>query len=767
MKKCIRTLSVLMLAMILLLALFSCGECKHKDTKRVKENEVSASCTKTGSYDEVVYCTECNAEISRTTKSVPKLAHSEVSHSAKAPTCTEIGWDAYVTCENCEYTTYSEIAKAEHSEVSHSAKAPTCTAVGWNAYVTCENCEYSTYEEISETGHSYKNRTCTECGEKQLSKGLSFVSNGNGTCYVSGIGTCKDKDIVIPEISPAGDRVTAIGLYAFSRCDSLTSVVIPSGVTLINQSAFYSCYSLTSIVIPDSVTSIGSWVFLDCDSLTSITVDEDNTVYKSIDGDLYTKDGKTLIQYANGKTDARFAIPDTVTSICSQAFYNCRSLTSVVISDSVTIIGDLAFYNCTSLTSITVDEDNEVYKSIDGNLYTKDGKTLIQYANGKTEASFAIPINVRSIGYSAFYGCDSITSVIIPDTVTSIGYYAFRSCENLLSVTIPDTVTSIGKYAFEDCDSLTSVVIGNSVTSIGSDAFYGCDSLYVVYNYSNLVFEIGSANYGNIAYNAKMIVNKETTTYRNNGYEYILTEDGFLFDYDGTTYRLRAYCGGEDAVTLPESINGNSYEIYQMRGVVNVIIPDSVTEIGVDAFYGCDSLRSIAIPNSVTAIGADAFYNCYSLTSIVIPTGVTVIRARTFYSCYNLTSIVIPDSVTTIGNYAFGGCGSLTSITIPDSATSIGSYAFALCSSLESVEFGDESQLESIDDYAFAYCDSLTSIVIPDSVTAIGDAAFYDCDGITDVYYTGSEAQWAAISIGSYNDLLTNATIHYNYIIEE
>ena len=181
-------------------------------------------------------------------------------------------------------------------------------------------------------------------------------------------------------------------------------------------------------------------------------------------------------------TDTDIVIPDTyeglpVTSIGEHAFPKPQMLTSVVIPDSVTNISMPAFYACPLLSDINVSENNQYYKSIDGNLYTKDGKNLIQYAMGKTDTSFTIPDSVTSIGDWAFACCWNLTSVEIPCSVTSIGNSAFFGCNGFISVVIPNSVTSIAKEAFSNCNLLTSVVIGNSVTSIGDGAFYYCRSL--------------------------------------------------------------------------------------------------------------------------------------------------------------------------------------------------------------------------------------------------------------------------------------------------
>ena len=177
---------------------------------------------------------------------------------------------------------------------------------------------------------------------------------------------------------------------------------------------------------------------------------------------------------------------------------------------------------------------------------------------------------------------------------------------------------------------------------------------------------------------------------------------------------ITRYSGAAAVVTIPQILGGNS-----------------VTNIGVDAFWSCTSLTSITIPNSVTSIGSGAFSSCTSLTSITIPNSVTSIGGIAFSNCTSLTSIAIPNSVTSIEWSAFSSCTSLTSITIPNSVTSIGNYAFGDCTSLTSITI--PNSVTSIGGNAFSNCTSLTSITIPNSVTGIGDWAFADCTSLTSV----------------------------------
>ena len=362
-------------------------------------------------------------------------------------------------------------------------------------------------------------------GGKNYSKGINYRLNSNGYGYTVSKFYGSDNDVRIRSTFK-NMPVTAIADNAFKNNYNITTVTIPGSVTSIGESAFAGCTSLTSITIPDSVTSIGEYAFGECTNLTRIDVDENNKYYKSIDGNLYNKDGKTLIRYAPGKTDTSFIVPNSVTCFEISAFNDCTNLTSITVSnivenvekiryiknikdvilaipygkttisdeefyilsgvtkvnipDGVTRIGksafggshdvtsvtlpdslyyidSFAFLGCDSLTSITipenvisigmgafggcfdltsidVDEDNLYYKSIDGNLYTKDGRTIMQYANGKSDTSFTIPDGVVTISHAAFFWCENLTSVVIPNSVSSIEGEAFSLCTSLTTI---------------------------------------------------------------------------------------------------------------------------------------------------------------------------------------------------------------------------------------------------------------------------------------------------------------------------------------------
>ncbi len=241
----------------------------------------------------------------------------------------------------------------------------------------------------------------------------------------------------------------------------------------------------------------------------------------------------------------------------------------------------------------------------------------------------------------------------------------------------------------------------------------------------------------------------------------------FYLNSDGESYYVyecKASAQGE--LTIPATFNGKvvtsigDRAFYNCTGLTSVTIPDSVTSIGVDAFYNTeyynnlsnwtnrvlyignhlieafDSITSHNIRQGTKTIANSAFNGCTSLTSITIPNSVTAIGSYALNDCTKLKSVTIPKSVITIGDGAFRGCASLTSVTIPDGVTAIGDDTFEYCTNLASVIIG--KGVKSIGNGAFYYCTSLANITIPDSVTSIGGMAFYDCDSLTSIIIPNS-----------------------------
>ena len=196
------------------------------------------------------------------------------------------------------------------------------------------------------------------------------------------------------------------------------------------------------------------------------------------------------------------------------------------------------------------------------------------------------------------------------------------------------------------------------------------------------------------------------------------------------------------------------------RKLKSIKINSGVTSIGGFAFSGCSNLTSVTVPNNVTSIAQSTFERCQSLISVTIGSSVKSIGDFSFHACYNLKSVTIPNSVTSIGNWAFGDCG-LMSLKIGNKVKTIGECAFMNCNNLTNVTI--PNSVTSIGPQGFSDCDSLTSITIPISVTSIGRGAFGACFALSDVYYNGSRAQWDRISIGDYNECLTNAAFHFDF----
>ncbi len=267
---------------------------------------------------------------------------------------------------------------------------------------------------------------------------------------------------------------------------SITSVVVPEGVTTIDDSAFNGLTQCSRIQLPNSVTSIGKWAFGFCRSLTSLTLPYN-----------LEEIGASAFHGCTGLTQLR--IPKSVTAIGDSAFAYCSGLTELVLPEGLTVIEDSTFQNCDSLTHIIIPErvtamGEYVFNGCDRltGVTLPKGLTSLNVGTfynctGLTE--FAVPEGITSMGKHVFSGCTALEAVTLPKSLTGIPQYAFLNCAALKEIAIPEGITTIGPSAFSGCSALAKITLPDSMASLGSYAFDGCSSL-TTFNFPKALADI-------------------------------------------------------------------------------------------------------------------------------------------------------------------------------------------------------------------------------------------------------------------------------------
>ena len=186
----------------------------------------------------------------------------------------------------------------------------------------------------------------------------------------------------------------------------------------------------------------------------------------------FQTENKMLVRYVGDETEV--TVPDSIQFIAAWAFKNCVRVEKITLHSEIIHISPQAFEGCVSLKTVSVSEDNREYRTVNGDLYTKNGEELVYYAAGKGDEGFTVPKGVKTVGEGAFLSAPNLKRIIIPEGVSIIGRLAFADCRKLESVVIPNSVTSIDVGTFALCTALKTAILPEGSTSIGMNAFHGC-----------------------------------------------------------------------------------------------------------------------------------------------------------------------------------------------------------------------------------------------------------------------------------------------------
>ncbi len=567
--------------------------------------------------------------------------------------------------------------------------------------------------------------------------------------------------------------VTSVSEYAFTGYKGLTSVIIPDGVKTINAYAFYNCENLVSVSITKNIADLVPSAFYNCNP--SLYTEYAYGKYLCSDTNPYA----VLLKITNVNKKS-YNVNENAWIISSNVFSSCNQIENITIPDSVSTLCSDAFSGCESLKGVYItsiaDWCNISFVNTSANpLYYANKLYLGSEFDGSLIEELVIPSSVTSIAPYAFYNCTGITSVKISNgNLNIIGENAFYGCTSLKGIyltniadwcdisfantsanplyyakniylnnnvvkqlVIPSSVTSIAPYAFYNCTGITSVKIGSgNLNSVGEDAFYGCTNLKDIYltsiaDWCKISFANPTANplsgaknlYLNGSLVKELVIPSSVTSIGSYAfYNYTSLTSVKISNINLNSIGENAFygCSTLDSVCLTSIedwcdvsfANKYSNPLFYAKKlylgiksddslVKELLITDNVTSIAPYAFYNCTSITSVKIGKNLKSIGEDAFYGCSSLTGVYI----TDIKDWCDVSFANPTANPLSGAKNLYVN-----TGRVTELQIPDNVTSIGAYAFYNCTSITSVKIGNN--LESIGEDAFYGCSKLSGVYI-------------------------------------------------------
>jgi len=527
--------------------------------------------------------------------------------------------------------------------------------------------------------------TVTSIGNGSFQNCSGLVSL-TGTANVTMVGNYAFTGCKLLQATPEFASVTSIGSNAFQDCTGILTTHFGSKLATVGDYAFSGCASLLTLPECTGIQTLGSHAFENCISLTelpklnSLTKIEDSTFFGC----------KALV-----------ALPEmaAVETIGNYAFYGCNSLSTITISSNVTSIGEAAFGNCFKLTEVTLPftEGHTFYYFFGG---SNVDSTAVSVTDNTSHVYYVSPllktVNVNSatdgkLCNYAFYNASFLTTINLDASLTGIGDYCLSNCSGLTVMSIPDGVTSIGASSLSGCSSLQKLVVPFAGTSSTSNSYLG------------LIF--GQTSY--------------TGSYSANGY------------YIPSTLTDLTIKGG---VLVADACNG-------MSSIVNLVVGNEATAIGLGAFKGCDSLVTVSLPfcgASASAAGKDAVF------------GYAFGRASSVSSTWESFS-----SSGAFENVSSSQAGSVWQYTCGDTYVGGSSngycrtyYFYSIPSSIRTVSITAQAAIPTA---AFNGCDFITNIHLLVEHPTIGDYAFQNCSAtITyDVPLTEVQTVWDGTTIAS------------------
>lgn len=592
-------------------------------------------------------------------------------------------------------------------------------SIGTNAFTTCK-----ALKEITLPGSLYTfDNAFNNSGLEKVT-----LSEGIKTISPKSFYDCTNlKEVILPStaitIGPNAfyncanlsliqwnEGLQSVGPSAFALCKALTKISLPKSVTNIGYSAFESCTTLKEIYLPDGLKTIGYYAFSNNLELTAIKIPE--TVV--LDNDSYG------IFYECAKLE-EVILPNNLTTLPQTMFYNCKSLKQVTIPQAVTYLGYAAFQGCTGLTEIEIPDS-----------VTQTNSQV--FAGCTNLTTVKLPPNLTFISNQLFSGCANLQEIVLPEKITTIIRDSF-SHTGLKKIIIPASVKSIEMDAFYNCQALTEITLNSAEVTLAASMVSDCPALEKV-TVNGKIISIGLLAFPNNNSMTISVPDQDTAKLVcDSGIspEKILINgqpsglDPTVFEVDGLKYSRIPSTDGE----LNAFVSGYG------NAPVDLVIPAEVTynnrtykveEIGKNAFYAWNALKSVTISEGIVTVGEQAFLGCSGLTQVNLPNSIKNLKSSAFQSCSSLKEIVIPNGIETLGNKLFYLATSLESVTLPETLTSIGSQAFWSCKALKKISL--PQGLNSIDSEAFSACRALEEITLPDNLAGLGFAGFSGCTAL-------------------------------------